>query len=189
MKTQKDYNIGKIKQLIDINGDITNFDCTFNVISKDGSDFEAVVIDQTTLDNTNPIYQKAPGTISGNILADKNIYQNYFLLLKSDNNCECSVTIDLKEIHPRVQQDIKHPPLLENFEKLNSPSKFTFNWKYILIFILIAGGLYYFYTRRNKNSKEELIIDSLPISKVTSPNIIRPARSPSLLDKLNDLPI
>jgi len=103
-KTKQTYKLGKIKQLVDLNRDITNFDLNFAVSSKDGSEFYSVVVDQTMLDNEpNPEYKKVKGSISGNIVADKGVYQNYFLILKADNPCECDVTIDIKEI-PKNQE-------------------------------------------------------------------------------------
>lgn len=98
-KTKQTYKLGKIKQLIDLNKDMTNFDLNFAVVSRDGSEFYAVVVDQTMLDNEpNPEYKKVKGRISGNIVADKGVYQNYFLLLKAENPCECDVILDIKEI-------------------------------------------------------------------------------------------
>ena len=42
------------QQLVDLNGDTTNFDLTFNAASSDGSDFDVVVVDQATLDSNPP---------------------------------------------------------------------------------------------------------------------------------------
>jgi hypothetical protein len=98
-KTKQTYKLGKIKQLVDLNQNITNFDLNFTVVSKDGSEFYTVVVDQTMLDNEpNPEYKKVNGRISGNIVADKGVYQNYFLLLKADKPCECDVITEIKEI-------------------------------------------------------------------------------------------
>ena len=50
------YTLTPQNQLIDLNGDLVNFDLTFSAISKDGTPFKALVIDQVTLD-TNPELQ------------------------------------------------------------------------------------------------------------------------------------
>ena len=52
---------------------------------KDNSEFEVVVVDQNTLDNSPELEfrQTSGGTMSANIISDKNVYQNYFLVLKS----------------------------------------------------------------------------------------------------------
>jgi hypothetical protein len=60
------------------NGDTTNFDLTFTVVTHDKSPFEALVVDQKTLDSGKDIeFKKADGTISGNIVTDNGNYQNY----------------------------------------------------------------------------------------------------------------
>ena len=88
------YTLTPQNQLIDLNGDLVNFDLTFTAISKDGTPFKAVVIDQQTLD-TNPELQHniaENGSIGGNIVYDKNVPQNLFLILKiHEKPCEVEV--------------------------------------------------------------------------------------------------
>lgn len=110
------HQVGKIKKLIDLNGDTTNFDITFRVASRNKEPFELLVVDQTTLDNTpNLEYKKVDnGAISGNIVHDKNVYQNYFLILKAENPCDCDVEITKKELPktltpPQVQAPVPSP--------------------------------------------------------------------------------
>ena len=85
MSYQKNtYILSKVKQLIDLNGDSINFDISFTVNCQDDTPFKLLVVDQTTLDNSEELeYKEQTNTISGNIVADKNVYQNYFLLLRS----------------------------------------------------------------------------------------------------------
>ena len=79
--TTNTYKIGKLKQLIDLNGDNTNFNVSFKVTSENGEDFNALVVDQKTLDSGDELnYKLANGILSGSINADKNVYQNYFLI-------------------------------------------------------------------------------------------------------------
>ena len=100
------YKINQHKQLIDLNGKSINFNLNFNVVSKNSEPFEILVIDQTTLDsNINLEYQKSDeGNISGNVVCDKNIYENYFLVIKAEKECDVQVTIDKKEIQFQPQQ-------------------------------------------------------------------------------------
>ena len=55
----KVYRIGKIRQLVDLNGDITNFKCNFEIQSSSpsskGAPLQIVVVNQTILDSGNPI--------------------------------------------------------------------------------------------------------------------------------------
>ena len=96
---KKTYTIGSVQQLIDLNGDTTNFDCTFNVTSHNKEHFEVLVVDQKTLDSGKDIeYRKVEGDISGNIIQDKDVYDNYYLILKCDKPCKVDVEITKKEI-------------------------------------------------------------------------------------------
>ena len=98
------YNVGKIKQLIDLNSDRTNFELNFKVSSKNNLPFYAIVVNQKTLDNDDKLDYKhvTNGIITGNIVSDKNVYQSYFLLLKADEPCECNVTLDIKDIPANI---------------------------------------------------------------------------------------
>ena len=72
----------KIKQLIDLNENVVNFELNFKITAKNGESFFAAVTTQETLDSGDQLeYQTVNGTISGNIVSDENIYKNYFLLL------------------------------------------------------------------------------------------------------------
>ena len=111
------YNLDNHKQLIDLNGDTVNFDITFTVTaSEENASFDVLVVDQTTLDNNPSLeYKKAKGIISGNLISDKNVYQNYFLILKADTPCNVTVEIDKKEIEPNSLPSKEK--LIENFKK------------------------------------------------------------------------
>jgi len=126
--TTKTYKLSKIKQLIDLNGDTVNFDLTFSAKSSDGSKFDALVVSQDQLDSGEPLeYKKADGSISGSIVADKDVYQNYFLLLKSDNPVDCEVKIDMKNIptdqvllqKQKIQEQMLHNENLQKEHELN----------------------------------------------------------------------
>ena len=68
---QKTYFVNPIKQEIDLNGDVTDFNLTFTATSKNGEVFDLVVADKSTKDtNPNLEYKKVTeGTISGNIVS------------------------------------------------------------------------------------------------------------------------
>ena len=107
--TTKTYKVNNYKQLIELNGNKTNFDLSFEVKSENGEPFKALVISETDLNAGNQInYQDVKnGHISGNIKNDKGVFQTYFLLLKSDGEeINCDVTLDLKDIplNPEVQK-------------------------------------------------------------------------------------
>jgi hypothetical protein len=119
-KNQRKYQVGKFRQLIDLNGDYVNFELNFHVKSAGDKPFYALIVDQDILDADPDIkYRNSQnGVISGSILADKNVHQNYSLLLKADEDCECIVTTDIKELHLL-------PPPEDPALSSNNPSMFT----------------------------------------------------------------
>ena len=157
-QVKKTYHLTKVKQLIDLNQDSTNFDLSFKVTCHDDTPFHVLVVDQTTLDNSEELnYKETKNIISGNILADKNIYQNYFLILKSEKECKVDVELIKKEL-PRTPDKIDPPKQLQNNERkmqFQAPSE-SFNWKKIgLLTVVIVGGLallWYFYKKSNKKA-------------------------------------
>ena len=147
------------KQLLDLNGSSINFDLTFTAKSLDNSPFDAIVVDQATLDsNINLEFQRADdGIISANIISDKNVYQNYYLCLKSDKPCQVEVAIDKKEIKANLPPASLPLPLSQPAQ-LKPPTKLDkTNWTLIGIAIILfaLGGLYYYYMYNKKNSKPE----------------------------------
>lgn len=148
--------VTKIKQLIDLNGDKTNFDLTFNVKSANKESFEAIVVSQSQLDSGIDLdYKKVTnGIISGNIINDKNVYQNYFLLLKSDNPIDCEVEINIKEIEPQKMVETSIDDNYQNtlLKSDNSRENSVFNWKNIFTGIIIIFGIILLYYLYNKSS-------------------------------------
>ncbi len=207
MKSTQKYVLSGIRQLIDLNKDITNFDLTFNVVSLDGSDFEAVVVDQNILDtNPNIEYKSAPGSISGNIIADRDVFQSYFLLLRCDpkkNNVECEVTIDIKEIpaNPNFASTIPQPgtpppPNKEQFttgkSKTTSKSMASnimskFDFKLVLKVLVVVAALAFLYFkvfRKTSNSSSNETKEDFGSNLGTPVARLSPttADRPSLLD-------
>lgn len=165
-QTKQKYRLGKIKQLIDLNGDSTNFDLKFNVTCEDDTPFQVLVVDQTTLDNNPELeYKETKNSISGNIVADKNIYQNYFLILKSEKPCNVDVELIKNEL-PKTPEQL---PIqgnvhgnLPDFHKrsVSIPTTPPFNWtKILLIGIVVIGGvalLWYLYKRKQNTFGDEI---------------------------------
>lgn len=98
----KEYTLGKIKQLVDINGNATNFKCIFKIQSENNAPFLAVILTQSTLDNSESLdFQPANGQLSGEIIADKNVFHNYFLVLKATEehpNVKVSVSLQFEQL-------------------------------------------------------------------------------------------
>lgn len=155
------HQVGKIKKLIDLNGDTTNFDITFRVASRNKEPFDILVVDQTTLDNSPSLEYKRvdTGSISGNVVQDKNVYQNYFIILKADAPCECEVEIVKKEL-PKTQQPppqaIQQPVPTSSSQRKKGENGFS--WiKILLIVGTIAAlgiGLYLYSKKSDVKTKD-----------------------------------
>lgn len=155
----KTYTLGKHKQLIDLNGDLTNFEITVTVTAKDPkSVFDIVVIDEASLNNSETLeYKQAVGTISSTIVNDNNIYKNYYVVMKADTPCQVDITLEKQEIAPKP---IPQPPLTQsspgqitNKKLHNIKPQGQINWRIILVIGgLVAVGLYFFVFSGNKKS-------------------------------------
>ena len=195
----KTYNVTSTRQLVDLNGDSKNFDLTFTCTSKDRAPFEVLVVDQDTLDSTPTLqYKKAKGTISGNIVADKDKYQNYFLVLRSKSPCQVTVETQKKDIQPNLPpprpmntqtQPVQRTPSLQPPTRPNKS-----NWKTIALVIIVVGGgafLYYLYSQKKDVSvpapAPALAPAPAPPALSTLPVSSSPAVSGGLLDRLKSL--
>jgi hypothetical protein len=177
----KTYNVNRMKQLIDLNGDSINFDIHFKVYSTDKKPFDLVVVDQATLDNT-PIlpYQKVEtGEIEGQVVQDKNVFQSNYIVLKSDEPCTCVVETFKKELPKTVEQPkpkITPKPLTNNIIKTNE----TYPWGKILLVVLVLGiGSYFFFFY---NKTEEVVYNDNNIAS-RSPSPIQLEQKSSNLSK------
>lgn len=151
----KQITLSKIKQLIDINENLVNFEINFKITTKNNEPFEMVVVDQNTLNNNpNLEYKKVNGSISGTIRNDNNIFQTHFLVLRADNPCECLIMFDKKEIMPEMK-------ILENETSNTEPSFVKKYFSYILISIGICVAIWYFFFR-NKNN-QDVVSDKLQL--------------------------
>jgi hypothetical protein len=204
MSINKTVVLSPRQQLVDLNGDTTNFNITFTVTSKNNEQFDLLVVDQTTLDNNPKLeFKRANGTISGNIISDKNIYQNYFLCIKTDQQCEVDVVIDKKEIKAAPPQEITKSPnstlaqpsrSILRSESATPEKPSTINWKMIgILVLLIVGGtiLYQMYSKNKGEKSDNTVLHSVtsPKPSVTSPKPSvtspKPSSSPVSSSPLN----
>jgi hypothetical protein len=143
----KNYSVSKVKQLIDLNGDSTNFDISFRVTSQNNAPFDILVVDQATLDGNPDLKYKSVtnGSISGRIKHDKNVYQNHFMILRAENPCECNVEIRKTDLQPAP---VQQAPVQPTTRPTVATTKDGFHWiKIILVLGFIIGigfALYWF---------------------------------------------
>ena len=182
------YTLTPQNQLIDLNGDLVNFDLTFSAVSKDGTPFNAVVVDQQTLDNNPQIDHKVAenGSIGGNIVADKNQYQNFFLVLKAhEKPCEVEVTIDKRPIQPNVPPP---EPELSPHLTQTKPNPNPNIWKWVII-VVVIGLIGFLIWQQFGSKKKDSIPTELPQSFSTIPPEMTPPQTinSGLIDRLNKL--
>ena len=177
---KKEYTLSKGKQLVDLNGDSTNFDITFKVVSKNHVPFDLLVVDQTTLDNTPSLqYKRADkGEISGNIVQNKNVYQNYFLILRADEPCEVEVEVIKKDLPKTAIQlpDLPKQQIRDSIIKQDG-----FDWMKLLLIvgvISVIGAMLYWYSKRTDTDQKML---NPPQAS------IQPATTNPLIERLKNL--
>ncbi len=196
------------KQLVDLNEDLTLFDLVVSVKSKDAQEFDAVVLTQTELDNQQDMqYKKFQGAMQARLVNDKNVYQNYFLCIKSDKPQE--VEIDIVQNPPPIPQEeppLIPPPVLPPPIQKHIPKKKSsiFTMKTMLIILAVVGigvGLYFLWNSGGKKAVADAC-EAPTVSEVTSGNVIptsppkieaslppvtAPATSPGLMSRLKGM--
>lgn len=105
----KTYQIDKHKQLIPLNGSTVNFSCFFEVKSKDKKPFNITIVEQGEI---KPKQYKLvdDGYINGQIESDGQL-KSYYLVLKSQQPCDCDVRIVLKPKEVNEPSNQPQPPL------------------------------------------------------------------------------
>lgn len=170
-------------QLLDLNKKLINFKLDFNVVSLNDKEFEAVVMNQTDInkyDNLDTIEMKtAPKKISGNIIADNNTYENYFLILRSNDPQNVEIKTIVEEIPPRQE---------EHFEEEKSTTvvksspfyKTRGCWALIAIAVILLG--FYLKDHFFKKTKGRDVVTSI------QENIVTPIKDTvePFVQKLND---
>lgn len=115
----KTYQIDKHKQLIPLNGTMVNFTCFFEVKSTDKKPFNLTIVEQGEI---KPKQYKLveDGYINGQIESDGQL-KSYFLVLKSQEPCECNVRIILKPKEFNVNNNEKSSPSTQSVQPPTQP--------------------------------------------------------------------
>jgi len=170
-KLMTTYSVDKTNKLIDLNGDKTNFRCSFKCESENGEDFYVAVADQNTLDNETLNYTTSKGRLAKTFTSNNNIYQNHFLVLKSDSPSNVTVTIDLQELPTKMPSDeevrklemIQQQAEQECVEQNTGSVEPKYNYTRIFLFCLVGIGLislvYYIYTPKKESSSPAYGLD------------------------------
>jgi hypothetical protein len=153
MKEEHTLKIGKRHQLIDLNRDNTNFRLHFQCVSNPPDQpYQLCVASQTDLDSmeiSNLPFKDVVGTMSGNIVADKNKYENYFIVLQADQECDVVVAVDLEPM------ELVNEPLVMEKEKV-----VAHDWKKWIIWlfvIIVVIGLFIYISKMNGKDPSSIV--------------------------------
>ena len=164
------------KQLIDLNQDQTLFDIEVTAVTDNQDiEFEGCILNQTELDNGVFNYKKFKGALKARIKNDKNIYQNYFLCLKSTTG---SHIININIInHPppepfreSLRETLEMPPHISSKPK---KSQSIFNFKTLIILAIVIGigvGLFFLWKGGGKSSNLDIPLVNQIQSNNSVPN-------------------
>ena len=190
------------RQLIDINEDATLFDIDVTVTADSKYEFQAAVINQTQLDAGDINYQVFSGNMGVKVKNDKNVYQNHFLVLKSDKPGNVEVTL-MKNQPPTAYQpppempEIFTPPV-QPIKAVKKPqSIFTMRTLFIIL-TLVGLGVGLFFMWRGSPVPKEISVCETPAVSATPAVVAGPSvtetispptkvASPNLMSRLHKL--
>lgn len=136
-------NVTSVKQLVDLNKQLTNFKCQFHVESENKQPFEMIVINQRLLDKQEDIefINVEDGVNSGEFVMDKNIYDNWFLVLRSKQPVKVFVKIDTEPLPDTI---------ISEKEKINAVSINSIIKNTLLVILVGLIAYYIIYTTHSK---------------------------------------
>jgi hypothetical protein len=174
-------------QLVDLNKNLVNFKLDFQVISPQNKEFETIILNQNEINSYENMdmmkMKKAPGKISGSIIADNNQYKNYFIILKSDEPQTVEVITTIEEIPPKEEEE---NDLLLNSKTMENEIQIPFyKTRGCWILILLIGLLliYYFKGSIFKKKATQVEINVNPTKVDLTPNVNNvetPTTAPSI---------
>jgi len=177
--------------LIDLNQNIINFQCNFTVHSH-GIPFQAVVVTQEQLDSDDfqVEYQNVVnGIIEAEIENISNVYNNYCLLLKSEQDCDVDIQINVVPLPETIKENFEEP-VTENHPvhtPIDTPFYKTNTFAWIIIFVGVVLIIYLLFSDNKKGKTEsdkiEIVKSPVPVMKSPVPVMKSP---PSLLTKLKN---
>jgi hypothetical protein len=158
-------------QLVDLNKNLVNFKLDFQVISPENKDFYTIILNQNEIDSYENMdmmeMKKAPGKISGTIIADNNEYKNYFIILKSDEPHKVDVITTIEEIPPKEEES----DLLLNSKSMEEeaeaePPFYKTRGCWILILLIGLLVIYYFKSSifKKKDSNVQINVNPKPVT-------------------------
>ncbi len=154
------YSLSKTKKMISINDETINFNASFSITSTKNIPFQCIIANQHILDTTDPSdlrYETFTST-SGEVIVNNNVYQHWYIILKSAEPNEVEITIDFEKLPdyiPQIQPSTPSSPppsvktdrsvVLTNNKDTNSNNSNNNNIQYILYLIILVIIAYFVY--------------------------------------------
>ncbi len=189
MITNRLYPVTNNKGIIDLNEGSSNFELTFTLTSQNKEPFYAFVTTNDVLkrSNNNDEHYKYKfvenGVVSGTVKSDTDNFKQYYLLLKSDNNCEVNVKIEKTLTHPSpmsnttsngintpdTQSSINNTVPETNMLNVKNPTlkKKSYTKWIVIAIVIIMAAIYIYYTFFKKETISPTMETLYP--KVTIP--------------------
>lgn len=190
---EKLITLGPVKQLIDINNSLKNFIADFTI--ECDNEFDVVVVTQTMLDDEDSIEYKhiTTGTMSGRIVQDKNTFEHFFILIKSDNPSKAKIYINIEELN--IPKDVPKDTHVPKESRLKNVKKNDDKRLYMLgLGIVIVASLFFYVVYRNtsvtsvaSSASDTSISDNVNVNDIID---IIPAKSfkdINIIDRINSL--
>lgn len=96
---EQQVTLTKVKQIVELNKELINFNISFHVQTKDGKPFKAAVVEETALHNDKNIpFELFDGELSGTISSVDNVKYNYMLILSSDVPTAATIHIERERL-------------------------------------------------------------------------------------------
>lgn len=190
MREEQEYKISRRAQLIDLNKDHTNFKLQFECHATPDVTYQVCVTNQTELDSKDiselEMRTVEGGTISGNIVADSDVYQNYFLVLRSENEIPVQVVIDIEPIDPAPPSSVLHDEGNQSTSSApsSSSSSSTGNWLRILfgVMLLLFFLVIVYYIFQLSETRSSSPVEVLGAGAGKTDVVVAPA--PSVVDEI-----
>jgi len=124
MRIEKIYNVDTTRQLIDVNGDLTNFYLKFNLTSTDKKPFQMSISDVMEEVEFKDVED---GYINGDFTWNENDHKDFFIVLKSNEETEINVILDINDLktneNNKMNSEIpqQHTNINDIFDEENHP--------------------------------------------------------------------
>lgn len=159
----KTLTLDKVRQLVDLNGELTNFVARFIITPKTDAPYEYTIASQTMLDNAETLnFLPAKGPVQKEFTIEEDLYQNHFLVLRSTSPHEVDVIVQRQPLPTKVvpneaaaaQAVVVAPPQVE-------PPFYKQLWFQLAMACLAAAAVYYIYSKYFSKKTEKT--ESAPI--------------------------